>query len=337
MKRIFISLIGGLLFLNNPTFSQTDNTEEDQRAIVLQRTDDRVLFYKVYSGQTGMQLDATDVQELVLETGAGKLEIVPSSSQEVEVEAIVTVSGGNVEKAYRVMDEYLDLSMDRSGSKMRIVSKFDFEERRNNNRVVQSGGFFRSPYRKVDLYVRVPAGIAVKVVDGSGDIFVNNIENDLRIDDGSGSISVKNVEGHVDINDNSGELYLNSINESGKHSVRINDNSGGIVARKLGGEVFVRDASGGLEIRGVNGSLSIHDTSGGVVVRNVTGDLSIDDTSGGIDSRDIGGFVTLDDRSGGIHVDNVGEGVYVAHNGSGQLSIRNNRGNLRGDIRKLNR
>lgn len=203
--------------------------------------------------QRTLQLDIADIVTLDAETGAGSLVIIGESGRStIDVEADI----------YRVDDENYTLTLERSGSKAELVA--DISSRSGNN--WNFGG--NSP--RIDVIVKMPADMALKLDDGSGSIDIkgltNNIEIEdssgsleidggynIKIDDGSGSLLVKNATGNVDIEDGAGSLTV--INTAGK--VTVDDGSGSINIDGAGSLEIVNSGSGGVDISDVAGTVNV--------------------------------------------------------------------------------
>lgn len=130
----------------------------------------------------------------------------------------------------------------------------------------------------LDLVVQMPAGIPVRVKNGSGSISIKGVAG-VDIEDGSGSIELVDIQGDVRIDDGSGSLSLSGVT----------------------GNVWIEDGSGSIEVRQVGGSLTVEeDGSGSIAVESVQGDVIImDDGSGSIDVREVGGDFTVDEDGSG--------------------------------------
>lgn len=114
----------------------------------------------------------------------------------------------------------------------------------------------------------------------------------VMIEDGSGRIDVRNVGGAIQIDDGSGSLHLAGAGST----VDVDDGSGSIEIDGAGGDVRIVDGSGSIDIRQVAGSVYIDDGSGSITVDGVTMDLVVDESgSGGIDYKNVLGQVILDD------------------------------------------
>jgi hypothetical protein len=119
----------------------------------------------------------------------------------------------------------------------------------------------------------------------------------------------------VDLNDSSGDLEV-----SGTGALNIEDSSGSIRVRDVGGPVNIDDSSGEIDVSGVEGDVNVEDGSGGISIRDVQGSVRLDDGSGGIDVAGVGRNVTVaDDGSGSIEVRDVKGDFTVRSDGSGGI------------------
>jgi hypothetical protein len=127
----------------------------------------------------------------------------------------------------------------------------------------------------LDLVLDVPASIPLDVEDGSGSADIRDVAA-LKIVDGSGELRIENVSG----------------------AVTVNDGSGDIVIHKAGSVLIEEDGSGGVHITGVRGSVVVRDDgSGSIDVSDVGGDFSVEhDGSGGITHEGVRGQVRIPRR-----------------------------------------
>lgn len=129
----------------------------------------------------------------------------------------------------------------------------------------------------------------------------------------------------VEIEDSSGELRV-----IGTAALDVDDNSGSVEIRDVGGALRVRDGSGELEIQNVRGDVTIDDGSGEIDVRDVTGSVTLRDGSGSITARTVGGSVHVErDGSGGIRVVDVGGDLTVERSRKRGLSYSGVKGRIR--------
>ena len=137
---------------------------------------------------------------------------------------------------------------------------------------------------RIDLIVSVPEQLRLDIRDGSGSIDLMDVRSDVRIDDGSGSIKVRNLGGALEIEDGSGSLSVLDI----RGDITINDGSGSISVRDAGGDLDIRDGSGSITVQGIVGVVRINDGSGSISVDGAADFGLLSDGSGSVNTRNIG-------------------------------------------------
>ena len=249
-----------------------------------------------------MSLSADKLKELEIECGAGFLEVEGVNGlDEIYVVAHIILNNVDEDKAERIMKRKMKLSLEKRGNKARLISHMDFS----------TGSFLSELFSgnisaRINLTVKMPAGMELSVDDGSGDMEVVHIKNDVNIKDGSGRIKVKNIEGELDINDGSGDIRVFGV----KGRTEISDGSGEIELKEINGDVRINDGSGYLEIIDVKGDVDIVDGSGSLVVEKVNGSVEIRD------------------GSGSITVENIEHDLVIREAGSGFVNIRRVKGRI---------
>lgn len=124
----------------------------------------------------------------------------------------------------------------------------------------------------------------------------------VDIDDTSGDIEAHDVRVEK-VNDSSGDIELRGIGGD----VEITDTSGDVSVAKVAGRVRVQDSSGDIVIDGAREVVIPSDSSGDITVEHIAGDVRIErDSSGDIRIKDVGGNVQLlSDTSGEVKVSHV--------------------------------
>ncbi|TLS48567.1 hypothetical protein FE782_30105 [Paenibacillus antri] len=102
-------------------------------------------------------------------------------------------------------------------------------------------------------------------------------------------------------------------------AVTIEDGSGDLVVRNVGGTLVVLDGSGDADIAEIGGATTVTDGSGSLRIERVDGNLVVTDGSGDATVKDVTGSLTITDGSGDIDVDGVGGDLIVTDDGSGDL------------------
>jgi hypothetical protein len=114
--------------------------------------------------------------------------------------------------------------------------------------------------RKLDFEVSLPANLPVKVVDGSGELTIENTAA-LDVDDGSGELTIRHVAGNLDVHDGSGAMTIEDV----AGNVRIHDGSGSIDVKKVTGSVVLNDGSGSVDVADVGGDFIVESKGSGHV------------------------------------------------------------------------
>ena len=215
-----------------------------------------------------LALSATELQQLVADTGAGKLEIIGETGRD-SIELVANIY------YYDAEDIRLSLSQRRSDAVLEAGFATAFY---NGN----------SPY--IDLLVKVPAHFSLTLEDGSGDTEVRGLSGDLNIDDGSGELRVSGGN-NASIKDGSGDVYISQLSGN----LLLEDGSGDADIRHIKGNISIEDGSGDLNISQVGGIVTIDDGSGDISVDGAGGLTIIESGSGGLKLNAINGPVQIDD------------------------------------------
>lgn len=209
-------------------------------------------------------LDSHDIRTLTLDVGAGYLGITGSDDDDAPIEIQAEACADTRSR----LDE-MDIIYERRGDTWVVET-----ESGDNNFSIFSL-FNRAYNTRIDIDLMVPAGLLLRIDDGSGDMDIRDVRGELVIDDGSGDIHIIDITGPVRIDDGSGDIELRNI----EFRVEIKDGSGDIYIDRVGGDVIIED-----------------DGSGDIDVRDVRGDFIARDTgSGDVDFRDIGGRIDVRD------------------------------------------
>jgi len=217
-----------------------------------------------------LTIQAADLTKMDIDAGAGSLEVIGvNDATEIVVEAKILTTN----------DKNFLLTLDSNGNTAELVAEH------NTNH----SGYWNGNSPRIDLVVKVPSSLMLDVEDGSGNLVIRDMQNNLVVDDGSGAISISDIKGNVELDDGSGSAVISGIN----------------------GNVAVTDGSGELTVANVTGDLSIDDGSGDIDVLNVTGSVLIDDGSGDIDVNTAGGLRIVDSGSGGLDIANVNGDVEI--------------------------
>lgn len=291
------------------------------------------LFYEYFQGKTSFSINASPKKPFRIQSGAGKVKIIPGKSNRIEVDAEILILASNYKKAIKYLERDLRLSLKDRGEYFELLSNFNYQKETRRGESFNPFDFIKTPDRKVNLVISVPKKMKLKIVDNSGDLVLSYLHNDIDIDDGSGFIKIKHTTGNITINDRSGNIYLADINvKKGNHYVTINDASGNIEINDLKAELKIDDDSGDIYIQNVVGDVEVDDYSGALKMRDIDGNIQIKDTSGDISTKRVTGTATYTDGAGDIFISDMRSDVFVKHAGAGDVYLQNVEGNIRGDI-----
>lgn len=172
--------------------------------------------------------------------------------------------------------------------------------------IPENRGWSSRNHASLDLAVSLPAELAVKANDSSGDLEIQGVSS-LVLEDGSGNIDIANIAGDVEIVDGSGNLVI----------------------EKIAGNLAIEDGSGNIDVRTVHGTVLVDDGSGNVEIVDAEDITVREDGSGDMDFRDVRGNVRVEeDGSGNIRVAGIGGDVVVERDGSGGIDVTDVRGRV---------
>jgi len=170
---------------------------------------------------------------------------------------------------------------------------------------------------KIDLTIKLPPNLKLSIKDGSGQIQIVQMKNDILIDDGSGDMTISDISGNLEIEDGSGNIMIKNIGGN----VSIEDGSGDMSISDTSGNLEIVDGSGSTMIKNITANVSIKDGSGDLTIDHVDGKVFVDDGSGDIKISSIGGLVTITDGSGDVNLKKLRGGLIINDDGSGSLSM----------------
>jgi hypothetical protein len=228
-----------------------------------------VAFADTFKQTRTLELPAAGINELSMQCGPGSLAIRGVEEIDmIRVRAEIESIGAEKNELQLLAEKLVQLSLKSEYGRAVLVSEI----------VPQP---FAGGETRINLHIELPGKMDLKIVDGSGDMYVTDITGNLAIDDGSGDIRLEGITGRITIRDDSGDIGIEEV----------------------------------------TGSIEINDGSGEIEIQHASGDVIITDTSGGIEINDIGGNITVTDGSGGIDIYGVKKNVFIREAGSGKLEV----------------
>ncbi len=219
--------------------------------------------WRDYEEVRDLTLDAGGIDTVEIEAGAGSLEVRGNpNAKKISVTALIQVPGKNEDKAQKIIESDLVLTLERKGDTAILNGYFE----------ASGWGWGDSP--SVRLEVEVPESVGLDIEDGAGSIKIWDVLGDILVEDGSGSLQMTNIGGEVWVIDGSGSISVEGV----------------------GGDISIKDGSGSITVQDVRGSVVIDDGSGSINVSDVDADLIIeDDGSGSLNFARINGRVEKED------------------------------------------
>jgi hypothetical protein len=213
-----------------------------------------------------LELPSRGIDTLVIKCGAGFLKLKGIEKQDkIQVVAEIFVEGLEEKTLNTFFKKNLLLHLEQQGTKAVLRSVFIRPTHINPQEA------------KIDMTVRVPINLNVKIDDNSGSISVNDLIGDLEIDDGSGLIKIENIIGDVRVLDTSGTIEIEEL----RGNVYVKDGSGELNINLIEGDVNVVDGFGSIKIQDIDGHVKVWDGSGSIEVHDISKDVSILESDSG--------------------------------------------------------
>lgn len=227
-----------------------------------------------------LELSARNIQTLRVQCGSGFLTVIGVKGVDrIRATAQIEVKGIQENEFQKFLQDRLMLTLEKHEKE--AVLRADIKK-----------SFFKKIEAKINLTVKVPRIVGVKIDDGSGAIMVTSLANGLQLDDDSGSIDIINMDGRIKITDGSGRIDIEDV----RGDVEVQDGSGHIKINLIDGNVGIRDGSGSITIQDINGNVTISDGSGSIEIQDVTQNVYINAAgSGTVDIEGVNGKVITRD------------------------------------------
>lgn len=211
-----------------------------------------------------IEIPAKNIEFIEIYNGAGEVDIIGAPEAETiraQVDIIVTGSGDSDLEG--LIEREAVVEMEKRGN--RAVANAQFTQ-----------SFFLSELidrseKKIHLQLSIPPAIEIRVWDGEGDLYLQNIQNDVSIQDESGDIVIEDAIGNID----------------------IHDGRGLIVGSRITGSITITDLTGDIEISHIDGAIDINDEQGSITIASITGNITVEDTTGAVTVEQVKGNLRL--------------------------------------------
>ncbi len=285
----------------------------------------------------------------------GNIKIIPSSDNELKIDAAIEVASKSKEKAESYIEE---IRIDVQEKVTHIKISTDHPRERGIRAI------------SIDFILKVPDMCPLEIDNSFGDIEIgelNGMKGGMRIDNAHGEIIINAGEGEanlinkfgsIKIAKHSGNVDIDASNSKVrsieiKGNLTIKNSFGKVIAEQIDGDlkisnsndkVSVKDIKGLVDIKNSFGEINTIDAHKHALIRgsncsinidNVKGDTKIFNSFGSIDIA-VGGNLIIDTQNSKIGITDVkGEvtidnsfGLLEVQNVDGKLSIKNPNGNI---------
>ena len=210
-----------------------------------------------------------DIKELKLTNSFGDIEIRKGSSNEIKLEANVTVQYNDEKKARNYIKDAIRIN---EGE----ITSIYIED-------IPAG--IDRDYEKamVDFTIYIPEGITLDVKNSFGDIdienggktTVRNSHGDIRLASCSKDAAVNNSFGRIEMDNMGGNIEASSSNGD----IRISDIAGNIDVETSFGNIRLKNIKGNVEAESRNGNVEIAEVEGNIIAETAFGNVEIDEES----------------------------------------------------------
>jgi DUF4097 and DUF4098 domain-containing protein YvlB len=201
--------------------------------------------------------------DLSVSTGAGSIRITHGADGQIHVSGRVRSSfGGSDEQVRQLAD---NPPIEQTGNIVRIGVR-----RENMHNI------------SIDYEIQAPVDCFLKASSGSGEINVEGVGDNAKLNTGSGSIHASGLRGGFSIETGSGNIYADQI---GDGEVKAETGSGSIELRNLHGALVAQTGSGEIKAAGTpsapwkletgSGSIEVSTGAAGINIDAGTGSGSI--------------------------------------------------------------
>ena len=222
------------------------------------------------TGHFERTLKVTGPVDLDVLTGAGNITVHTGSNDALVISAKIHASnswlfGGSAEDRIHRIEQ--NPPIEQQGNIIHIGRVQDRELFRNIS---------------IDYDLTVPAQTRLTSQTGSGDQVINGLQLPLNARTGSGNITVDDLGADARINSGSGDLKIGSV----KGTLNATTGSGNIHAEGVAGEITANTGSGDLDMRQVAaGNVRVQTGSGNIKLHGIKGGLRAQAGSGDIQAE----------------------------------------------------
>lgn len=263
-----------------------------------------------------------------LEHSFGNLEVRQGNDNQVKITGSKSAESGNQVIAQEFLDE-IELKISEGSNQINITTFYPnigFSLLRRN----------KVTNREMSYTIEIPLGTKLDVALRFGDIDLNGLSGDVKVDGRQAIIQALELRGDVSVRNANGSVIIESIDGS----VEIDANDASVSVSSVSGDLVLRNKFGSSEIRNVQGSVRTSGEITPIFAEGIGGNLNVDTYAStvivnGVDQNvdvsskeaevivtNIQGDVKIENREGSIAIDQVGGNISV-DSVIGPVTIRN--------------
>jgi len=214
-----------------------------------------------YDFEYQKSIDVAGSAELEIINSQGNIKIEGAPVDRITVSAVKHVRATDLAEAEEVAD-HIEIKAGKSGDKVHIEVRFLKMTKASDSFWKKLFGSGPDSFGSVDFEITVPYYCRLDIDNTSGNIYINNLDNEIRIASASGEIEITGVRGDLDIAGTGANVYLSSI-------------EGFTDIRTTTGNIEARDYFGGIKIRSTSGNITLYQESGWHELATHSGDVRV--------------------------------------------------------------
>ena len=254
---------------------------------------------------------------LVLITQSGNIVVTGEKGRgEIALRLIKKVKADDADEAKRLAS-MLELEITRRDHVLRISTEYPKQDK--EKRSLLSYLLNRYPRMQLELILSVPDGLALEVETASGDVSIDDMQNEIDVTAASGDVEMKRIGGTLAVHVASGDIDITDV----AGNVKLVSASGDVKGRNIAGDCVINTTSGDIDLSGIDGDLELRSVTGDATIDGV-GSVEYNGMSGSGRFIDVRGGVSASAASGDLSLQLVpaGDFDYTVRTSSGGIEVR---------------
>lgn len=218
-------------------------------------------FAESYDFEYQKNIDVAGKAELEIINSQGNIKIEGAPVDRITVSAIKHVRATDLAEAEEIAD-HIEIKAAKSGDQIHIEVRFLKITRASDSFWKKLFGTGPDSFGSVDFQISLPYYCKLDVDNTAGNIYIDNLDNDIRIASASGEIELNGIEGNIDIAGTGANILMRSI--QGNSDIRTTT-----------GNVEAQDYFGGIKIKSTSGDITLYQENGNHELATHSGDVRV--------------------------------------------------------------